>query len=219
MSDHLARAKLFGIFMPPSSASDVAFSPAVKAVQLRKGSRQMLADADASAEGAWPTRIREDLAEFIASMTSVYFATASSDGQPHVQHRGGPAGFLKVLDDETIAWADFAGNRQYVSIGNLSENPKACLFLMDYATRQRVKLFGEARVVEDDPELLKQLTPQGYRARPEQAVVFKVKAWNANCSQHIPQRFELADVVRVIAEKDRRIAELEAELEALTAGA
>ena len=200
--------------MPPP-ASDVAFSPAVKAVQERKGSRQMLADQDASEEGAWPTRIREDLAAFIASMTSVYFATSSAAGQPHVQHRGGPPGFLKVLDDETIVFADFAGNRQYVSVGNLSENSKACLFLMDYTTRQRVKLFGEARVVEDDPELLKELMPPGYRARPEQAILFKVSAWNANCSQHIPQRFELADVVRVVAEKDRRIAELEAELASL----
>ena len=204
--------------MPPP-ASDVAFSPAVKAVQLRKGSRQMLADADATSEGAWPTRIREDLAEFIASMTSVYFATASADGQPHVQHRGGPPGFLRVLDEETVAFADFAGNRQYVTVGNLSENPKACLFLMDYANRQRVKLFGEARVVEDDKDFIRSLMPEGYRARPEQAIVFKVKAWNANCSQHIPQRFELADVVRVAAEKDRRIAELEAEIAALRAGA
>jgi len=202
--------------MPP--ASDVAFSPAVKAVQLRKGSRGMLAEADATPEGAWPTHIREDLAEFISSMTSVYFATASADGQPHVQHRGGPAGFLKVLDEETIAFADFAGNRQYVTIGNLSENPKACLFLMDYATRQRVKLFGEARVIEDDPELLRRLAPEGYRARPEQAIVFKVSAWTANCSQHIPQRFELKDVARVVAEKDRRIAELEAEVATLKAG-
>ena len=203
--------------MPP--ASDIAFSPAVKAVQLRKGSRQMLAEAEASPDGDWPTRIREDLAEFIAGMTSVYLATASADGQPHVQHRGGPSGFLKVLDDQTIAFADFAGNRQYVSVGNLSENPKACLFLMDYATRQRVKLFGEARVVEDDPELLKRLMPQGYRARPEQAILFQVRAWTANCSQHIPQRFDVADVMRVVAEKDRRIAELEGELAALRAGA
>ena len=202
--------------MPPA-ASDVAFSPAVKAVQLRKGSRQMLAEADATPEGAWPTRIREDLAAFIASLTSVYVATASAAGQPHVQHRGGPPGFLNVLDDQTVAFADYAGNRQYVSVGNLTENPKACLFLMDYATRQRVKLFGEARVVEDDPELLRSLMPEGYRARPEQAILFKVTAWNANCSQHIPQRFELADVVRVIAEKDSRIAELEARVEALQA--
>ena len=203
--------------MPPT-ASDVAFSPAVKAVQQRKGSRQMLAEADATPEDVWRTRIREDLAEFIASMTSVYFATASADGQPHVQHRGGPAGFLRVLDDQTVAFADYAGNRQYVSVGNLSENPKACLFLVDYATRQRVKLFGEARVVEDDPELLRSLMPEGYRARPEQAILFKVTAWNANCSQHIPRRFELADVVRVVAEKDRRIAELEAQLAALSGG-
>ena len=200
--------------MPPS-ASDVAFSPAVKAVQLRKGSREMLAEADATDDGAWPTEIREDLAAFIQSLTSVYLGTASAAGQPHVQHRGGPAGFLRVLDEHTVAFADFAGNRQYITIGNLSENPKACLFLMDYGTRQRVKLFGEARVVEDDPELLRRLMAPGYRARPEQAILFKVSAWTGNCSQHIPQRFELADVVRLVAEKDRRIAELEAELAAL----
>jgi len=198
-----------------TTASDVAFSPAVKAVQLRKGSRQMLADADATPEGAWPTRIREDLADFIASMTSVYLATASAAGQPHVQHRGGPPGFLKVLDDQTIAFADFAGNRQYITVGNLSENPKACLFLMDYGMRQRVKVFGQAKVVEDDPEFIRSLMPEGYRARAEQAIVFKVSAWTANCRQHIPQRFEMADVVRVVAEKDRRIAELEAEIQAL----
>ena len=202
--------------MPPP-ASDVAFSSAVKAVQLRKGSRQMLADADATSEGAWPTEIREDLAAFIQSLTSVYLGTASADGQPHVQHRGGPRGFLKVLDERTVAFADFAGNRQYISLGNLSENPKACLFLMDYANRQRVKLFGQARVVEDDPELLRKLMPHGYRARPEQAILFRVTAWTGNCSQHIPQRFELADVVRLVAEKDRRIAELEAEVAALQA--
>ena len=201
-----------------SAASDVAFSPAVKAVQSRKGSRQMLVEAEATPEGAWPTRIREDLAEFIASMTSVYFATASTAGQPHVQHRGGPPGFLRVLDDQTIAFADFAGNRQYITVGNLSENPKACLFLMDYGARQRVKLFGEATVVEDDKDFIRSLMPEGYRARPEQAIVFKVIAWTANCSQHIPQRFELADVVRVVAEKDRRIAELEAEVAALKVG-
>ena len=205
--------------MTSPAASDVAFSAAVKAVQQRKGSRQMLAEADASPEGAWPTRIGEDLAEFIASMTSVYLGTASAEGQPHVQHRGGPPRFLRVLDDQTIAFADFAGNRQYVTVGNLSENPKACLFLMDYANRQRVKLFGEARVIEDDKDFIRSLMPEGYRARPEQAIVFKVSAWTGNCSQHIPQRFELADVVRVVADKERRIAELEAEIAALKDGA
>jgi predicted pyridoxine 5'-phosphate oxidase superfamily flavin-nucleotide-binding protein len=201
---------------PP--ASDVAFSPAVKAVQLRKGSRQMLEEAETTPDGAWPTRLREDLADFISSLTSVYLATASADGQPYVQHRGGPPGFLRVLDDQTIVFADFAGNRQYVTLGNLSENPKACLFLMDYATRQRVKVFGTARVVEDDPELIASLMPEGYRARPEQAIVFTVSAWTANCRQHIPQRFDMSDVLRVVAEKDRRIAELEAELAVLKAG-
>ena len=200
--------------MPPS-ASDVAFSPAVKAVQLRKGSREMLAEADATDDGAWPTEIREDLAAFIQSLTSVYLGTASAAGQPHVQHRGGPAGFLRVLDEHTVAFADFAGNRQYITIGNLSENPKACLFLMDYATRQRVKLFGTAKVVEDDPALREDLMPKGYRAKAEQAIVFTLSAWTGNCRQHIPQRFDVQDVVRLVAEKDRRIAELEAELAAL----
>ncbi len=200
--------------MPPS-ASDVAFSPAVKAVQLRKGSREMLAEADATDDGAWPTEIREDLAAFIQSLTSVYLGTASAAGQPHVQHRGGPAGFLRVLDEHTVAFADFAGNRQYITIGNLSENPKACLFLMDYGTRQRVKLFGTAKVVEDDPALREDLMPKGYRAKAEQAIVFTLSAWTGNCRQHIPQRFDVQDVVRLVAEKDRRIAELEAELAAL----
>jgi predicted pyridoxine 5'-phosphate oxidase superfamily flavin-nucleotide-binding protein len=204
--------------MPPP-ASDVAYSEAVKAVQLRKGSRQMLADQDATEEGAWPISLREDLAEFIASLTSVYLATASAAGQPYVQHRGGPPGFVRVLDEKTIAFADFAGNRQYITLGNLSENPRACLFLMDYATRQRVKLFGAARVVEDDQDFIHSLMPEGYRARPEQAIVFEVAAWTANCRQHIPQRFDISDVLRLVQEKDRRIAELEAELAALRAGA
>jgi predicted pyridoxine 5'-phosphate oxidase superfamily flavin-nucleotide-binding protein len=191
-------------------SSDVAFTPAVKAIQTRKGSRRAYERVEA--KGGWQTTIAPDLAAFIAAQTSMFIATASRDGQPYIQHRGGPAGFLHVLDEKTIAFADFAGNRQYISLGNLTENPKAQLFLIDYVHRRRVKIWGEARVVEDDPALMEKLMPKGYEARPEQAILFTVSAWDSNCPQHIPQRFEAADVAAALDERDKRIAELEAEL-------
>jgi predicted pyridoxine 5'-phosphate oxidase superfamily flavin-nucleotide-binding protein len=147
----------------------------------------------------------------------VFLSTASADGQPYVQHRGGPPGFLQVLDDRTIAFADFAGNRQYISQGNLAENAKAHLFLIDYAHKRRVKIWGTARVVEGDSELVGKLMPKGYRARPEQAILFTVSAWNANCEQHIPVRYEEADVEAALAEAGRRLAALEAEVKRLKA--
>jgi uncharacterized protein len=161
--------------------------------------------------GSWQTQITPELAAFIAAQNSVFLATASRDGQPYIQHRGGPPGFLRVLDDRTVAFVDFAGNRQYITQGNLAENPKAYLFLMDYAQRRRVKVWGEARVVEDDAELTASLMPQGYKARAEQVILFTVTAWDTNCRQHIPQRFEAADVAAALAERDQRIAALEAE--------
>jgi uncharacterized protein len=179
-------------------------------VQARKGSRQAYAAMEQN--GSWQTRITPDLAAFIEAQTSVFLATASKDGQPYIQHRGGPAGFLKVLDEKTIGFADFKGNRQYVSLGNLAENPKAHLFLIDYVNRQRVKIWGEARIIEDDRELLKRLMPQNYRARPEQVLLFTVAAWDANCPQHIPQRFDATDVAATLTEQAQRIATLEAEL-------
>ncbi|MFI0842593.1 pyridoxamine 5'-phosphate oxidase family protein [Mesorhizobium sp. IMUNJ 23232] len=194
-------------------STDVGFTPSVKAVQTRKGSRHAYERVEAN--GGWQTRITPDLAGFVAAQTSVLLGTASRDGQPYIQHRGGPAGFLKVLDDTTIAFADFAGNRQYITTGNLAENAKAYLFLIDYAHRRRIKIWGTARVVEDDPELMERLMPQGYRARGEQAILFSVAAWDANCPQHIPQRFEAADVAAALAERDGRIAALEAEIAAL----
>jgi predicted pyridoxine 5'-phosphate oxidase superfamily flavin-nucleotide-binding protein len=194
-------------------SSDVAFTPAVKAVQARKGSRQAYARREE--KGGWQTRITPELADFIAAQTSVFLATASADGQPYIQHRGGPAGFLRVLDDRTIGFADFAGNRQYITQGNLAENPKAYLFLIDYAHRRRIKIWGEARVIEDDAELAARLMPQAYKARPEQVILFTVLAWDSNCPQHIPQRFEAADVAAALAERDQRIATLEAEIKAL----
>lgn len=198
-------------------SSDVAFSPTVKAIQARKGSRATYAKMEA--RGGWETRITPDLAAFIGAQRSVYLATANAEGQPYIQHRGGPPGFLHVLDETTIAFADFAGNRQYVSTGNLIDNPKAQLFLMDYATRQRIKIWGEARVIEDDAELMARLMPEGYKARGEQAIIFKVVAWDANCPQHIPQRFEGADVAKLMEARDAEIASLKAEVKRLRDGA
>jgi predicted pyridoxine 5'-phosphate oxidase superfamily flavin-nucleotide-binding protein len=190
-------------------ASDVAFTPAVKAIQTRKGSREAYARVE---ERGWRTEIDEDLGARLADTNSFYFATASADGQPYIQHRGGPKGFVKILDKSTIAFADYSGNQQYITQGNLSENAKAYIFVMDYAHRRRVKIWGEARVVDDDPALLQALMPKGYRARPEQVVVFKIVAWDTNCPQHIPQKFDAADVAAALAARDARIAELEAEL-------
>ena len=197
--------------------SDIAFSPSVKAAQARLGSRGAYQQMEEG--GSWQTRITPDLAAFVAAQTSVFLGTANAEGQPYIQHRGGPAGFLKVLDEQTIGFADFAGNRQYITLGNLADNPKAHLFLIDYAHRQRVKIWGEARTVEGDDALLARLMPAGYRARPERALLFTVRAWNANCRQHIPQRFEAADVAAALAERDAHIAALEAEVARLKAEA
>ena len=194
-------------------SSDVAFTPAVKAIQTRKGSRDGYANMEE--RGGFRTEIDENLAAFLAETNSFYLATGSADGQPYIQHRGGPKGFVKVLDKNTIAFADYAGNRQYITQGNLSENPKAYIFVMDYARRRRVKLWGEARMVDDDPALLQALMPKGYRARPEQVVVFRIAAWDTNCPQHIPQKFDAADVAAALSARDQRIAELEAELAAI----
>jgi predicted pyridoxine 5'-phosphate oxidase superfamily flavin-nucleotide-binding protein len=195
---------------PAAFPSDVAFTSTVKAIQTRKGSRRAYARMEENA--GWSTTITSDLADFIGAQTSVFLGTANAAGQPYIQHRGGPPGFLHVLDDRTIAFADFKGNRQFITAGNLAENSKAHLFLMDYAHQQRVKIWGEARVVEDDPALLARLMPADYKARGEQAIVFRVEAWDANCPQHIPQRFEAADVKKALEQRDARIAELEAEV-------
>ncbi len=191
-------------------SSDIAFTPAVKAIQERKGSRQAYAAMEA--RGGWETEIPPDLAAFIRAQRSVFLATAGPEGQPYAQHRGGPPGFLHVLDPRTIAFADFKGNRQFITQGNLEENPKAFLFLIDYATRRRVKIWGRARVVEGDDSLLARLMPDGYKARPEQVMLFEVEAWDMNCPQHIPRRFEAEDVEQALTERDARITALESEI-------
>ena len=191
-------------------SSDVAFTPSVKAIQTRKGSRQTYQRMEQ--QGGWETEITENLAAFIADQRSFFLATVSSDGAPYIQHRGGPPGFLQVIGPSTLGFVDFKGNRQFITQGNLADNAKAHIFLIDYANRQRVKIWGEARIVEDDEQLLKQLMPLDYKARVEQAIVFEVSAWDANCPQHIPVRYEAEDVERALVERDARIAELEAEL-------
>ncbi len=193
-----------------SYSSDVAFTAAVKAIQARKGSRNGYAHMEEG--GGWRTEVDAGLAAFIGEQTSFFLATATADGQPYIQHRGGPAGFIKILDKTTLAFADFRGNRQYITQGNLTENPKAYIFLIDYVNRRRVKIWGEARVVEDDPALTASLMPKDYKAKPEQAIVFKITAWDTNCPQHIPMKFDAADVAAAIAARDERIAELEAEV-------
>jgi predicted pyridoxine 5'-phosphate oxidase superfamily flavin-nucleotide-binding protein len=197
-------------------SSDVAFTPAVKAIQTRKGSRGGYRKMEE--RGGWQTTVTPELAAFIGARDSFFLATASADGQPYIQHRGGAAGFLRVIDERTLGFADFRGNRQYVSLGNLSENPKAYLFLIDYARRQRIKIWGTAKVVDDDPALLERLRPQGYAGTPEQAILFRIEAWDANCPQHIPQLIAASDVADILDERDRRILALEAELARARAG-
>jgi uncharacterized protein len=190
--------------------SDIAFTPSVKDVQIARGSRAIYARMESA--GAWASRITPDLKAFIEAQTSVFLATANRQGQPYIQHRGGPAGFLRVIDDKTIGFADFAGNRQYITVGNLRDNPKAHLFLIDYVNRRRIKIWGEARVVEDDADLSARLKVPGYKARVERVILITVSAWDANCPQHIPQRLEAAEISTMLAERDRRLAELEAEI-------
>lgn len=193
--------------------SDIAFTPSVKAVQERKGSRAAYRRMER--KGGWNEAIDESLARFIAERDSFYLATATASGQPYVQHRGGRPGFLKVIDARTLAFADFKGNRQYISQGNLAENPRAFIFLMDYGRRRRVKIWGTARVVEDDAALLARLVDADYDGVPEQAVVFHVAAWDVNCPQHIAPRFTEAEIAGREAELRRRIAALEAERDGL----
>ena len=194
-------------------SSDIAFTPAVKAVQTRRRSRAAYAEREAN--GGFRTAIDESLVLFLAGVDTAFLATANAAGQPYAQHRGGPKGFIRVVDERTLGFVDYAGNRQYVTTGNLEENPKAFLFLMDYAHRRRIKLWGRARVVEGDEDLTRRLMPEGYRARAEQVILFEVEAWDVNCPQHIPQKLDAAEVARALAERQARIDSLEAENAAL----
>jgi predicted pyridoxine 5'-phosphate oxidase superfamily flavin-nucleotide-binding protein len=197
--------------------SDVAFTEAVKAQQTRMGSRGAYAHME---EGSgWQTRITPELVEFVAARDSFYLATANAAGQPYIQHRGGPAGFLRVLDEQTLGFADYAGNKQYITLGNIQENTKAHVFLMDYVHRRRIKIWGELSAVEGDAALNARLKPAGYKARVERVLLIKVVAWDVNCPQHIPVKIDASDVAAAIDKRDARIAELEAEVARLRAAA
>ncbi len=197
---------------PLASSSDVAFSPRVKALQSRRGSRAAYARMEAA--GGWATELDDDVRAFIARQASLVLATASADGQPYVQHRGGPPGFVRVLDARTLAFAELEGNRQYITQGNLEENPRAQLLFIDYATRERVKVWGRARLVSDDPKLSKAVGPNGTRP-VTQVLVFDVTAWDVNCSKHIPQRLDTQAVEQALEQRDARIAALEQQLRTL----
>jgi predicted pyridoxine 5'-phosphate oxidase superfamily flavin-nucleotide-binding protein len=199
----------------PHPSSDVAFTASVKAFQDRRGSRAQYARMEA--KGGFRTEVTAELAAFLGETRSFYLATASAAGRPYIQHRGGPPGFLRVIDAHTLGFADFKGNRQYITTGNLAENPRAYIFVMDYAQRRRVKLWGRARIVEDDAALLARLWPEGYTARAEQVVLFEIEAWDTNCPQHIPQMFHADDVGRTIVQMQMRIESLETELAELKA--
>ncbi|MBP6112973.1 MAG: pyridoxamine 5'-phosphate oxidase family protein [Sphingobium sp.] len=196
-------------------ASDIAFTPTVKALQTERGSRASYARMEE--RGGFRIAITDDLAAFLATVDTAYLATTNAAGQPYAQHRGGPKGFIRVVSTSTLAFADYTGNKQYISTGNLAENDKAFLFLMDYAHRRRIKIWGRARVVTDDAALIEQLMPQGYSAKPEQAILFEVEAWDMNCPQHIPQKIDVADVTAAVRQLEARIATLETENAALRA--
>lgn len=195
--------------------SDIAFTDTVKQLQARNGSRDAYAKMEDG--GGWSDRVTPQLAAFIARQNSFYLATVNAEGQPYIQHRGGPRGFLKPIDDRTLGMADFRGNRQFISQGNLSENRKAFIFLMDYANRRRIKLWGEAWMIEGDDALMQTVMPDGYAAAPERVLLFKLAAWDPNCPQHIPRKIDADEVDAMLAEREREIAELKAQIERLQA--
>ena len=190
-------------------SSDIAFTASVKSMQARRGSREAYARMEA--RGGFQTKITPDLVDFLTEVDTAYLATTNSAGQPYVQHRGGPKGFICALDETTLGFVDYAGNRQYITVGNLAENDQAFLFLMDYAHRRRIKIWGRAWVVEADQELISKLMPAGYSARAERAILFEVKAWDVNCPRHIPQKVDAGEVAEVLAKLQSRIETLEAE--------
>jgi hypothetical protein len=190
---------------------DVMFSPAVKAEQTRLGSRASFEDRD------WQTEINDDLRQFLAAIDTFFLATASADGRPYIQHRGGPAGFLKPIGGHMLAFADFAGNRQYITLGHLKEDDRAHIFILHYATQQRLKLWGRARVIEGDAELMERLVDPSYKAKPQRAIAFRIEAWDINCRQHIVARYSEAEIAPAVNQLTQRIKELEEEVARLKA--
>jgi uncharacterized protein len=188
--------------------SDIVFPAAARLAQAERGSARVYEKKTAA---GFPDRVTAELEGFIAELDTAFLATVSAEGAPYIQHRGGPKGFIKVIDDKTLGFADYAGNKQYITISNLAGNDRAYLFLLDFANRQRIKLWGRARVVENDPALMEKLIEPGYRARPERAILFTIEAWDSNCSQHITERYTQAEVAMAVDGLRERIVALQAE--------
>ncbi len=188
--------------------SDLIFTPAARAAQAERGSAKAY---ERRMEEGFPDRVTPEFAQFLAGLDTAFLATATKDGAPYIQHRGGPKGFIKVVDQHTLGFADYRGNRQYITLANLSENDRAYLFLLDPARQQRVKLWGRARVVENDPALIEKLFDKGYKARPERAILFTIEAWDVNCSSHIVPRFSEAEIEAAVGAVQQKIAALETE--------
>jgi predicted pyridoxine 5'-phosphate oxidase superfamily flavin-nucleotide-binding protein len=193
--------------------SDIAFTPAVKAIQSRKGSRSAYAKVERGR--GWQTQVTPELAAFLSELDMFYLGTANAEGQPYIQYRGGSPGFLKIVDDRTLGFADFAGNQQYITLGNLSENPKAFIFLMDYVHSRRVKLWGTARAVEDDPALLNKFRDPSYPGVVERAILFTIEAWDVNCPQHIHKRFSQEAVASMVKQLQSQVQQLQEKLDKL----
>ena len=190
------------------SNASIVFTPAAQRAQAERGSAKAY---EARTARGFPDTVTPELAKFIAEQDTAFLATATADGAPYVQHRGGPKGFIKVIDERTLGFADYRGNRQYITLANLSENDRAYLFLLDPGRRQRIKLWGRGRVVENDPALVEKLFDTGYKARPERAILFTIEAWDVNCSQHIVTRFTEAEIEEAFAAVRGKIEELQAE--------
>src|SRR3954468_19371344 len=191
-----------------NSNSEIVFTPATRRAQAERGSASRY---EKKAAAGFPTTVTPELAAFIAEQDTAFLGTASADGAPYIQHRGGPKGFIKVVDAHTLGFADYRGNRQYITLGNLSDNDRAYLFLIDFSRRQRIKLWGRARVVENDDALVAKLFDQGYKAKPERVILFTIEAWDVNCSQHITARLTAAEVEGLLGTVEERIAALQAE--------
>jgi predicted pyridoxine 5'-phosphate oxidase superfamily flavin-nucleotide-binding protein len=196
--------------MTPETAnnSDLVFPPAVRRAQAERGTAHVY---DRKVAAGFPNTVTPELAAFIAEQDTAFLGTASADGAPYIQHRGGPPGFIKVVDERTLGFADYRGNKQFITLGNLSENDRAYLFLIDFSRRQRIKLWGRARVVENDDALIAKLFDQGYKAKPERVILFTIEAWDVNCSQHITARLSEAEIEQMAVTVRERIGELQAE--------
>jgi predicted pyridoxine 5'-phosphate oxidase superfamily flavin-nucleotide-binding protein len=189
---------------------DIAMTPSVKKAQAANGVGEQWSDFHGRRAF---DRFTPDEEAFIAARDSFYMATVSETGWPYIQHRGGPPGFLKVLDEHTLGFADYRGNRQYISVGNLAADDRAALILVDYPRRRRMKLYGHVRVqaLADDPKLVERLMVPGYKAKPERAMLFRLEAFDWNCPQHITPRFTEADMTQMLAPVRDKIAALEEE--------